>query len=283
MGKRDGALHKECRPCSADFSLRLLRFQHLHHGRRNDHCQMSGQFHQKSRIFVIIPQNHNTIPYKEMSNNTRLFNLLDDFNGAKQTQYKSKEQNLLLYFEQIAKEMIYGGYIRVRDDYAIFISKVEFYYHEEDATPGEGIIDGIVYHRDGRFINRDVPYFPIMTLHSHWSGFDIAFEKESGHYRASALIRQYAVLDLKKRMFIELKTSGDIAESLDNAKELWNEYIKTHEEEEIQYSWDKALRAVKRHYGGYISWKDKGETDKLQGCYRMESENLFTGSDHLRD
>ncbi len=74
-----------------------------------------------------------------------------------------------------------------------------------------------------------------------------------------------------------------VAESLDNAKELWNEYIKTHEEEEIQYSWDKALRAVKRHYGGYISWKDKGETDKLQGCYRMESENLFTGSDHLRD
>ena len=180
---------------------------------------MSGQFHQKSRIFVIIPQNHNTIPYKEMSNNTRLFNLLDDFNGAKQTQYKSKAQNLLLYFEQIAKEMIYGGYIRVRDDYAIFISKVEFYYHEEDATPGEGIIDGIVYHRDGRFINRDVPYFPIMTLHSHWSGFDIAFEKESGHYRASALIRQYAVLDLKKRMFIELKTSGDIAESLDNEDE----------------------------------------------------------------
>ena len=115
--------------------------------------------------------------------------------------------------------MIYGGYIRVRDDYAIFISKVEFYYHEEEATPGEGIIDGIVYHRDGRFINRDVPYFPIMTLHSHWSGFDISFEKESGHYRASALIRQYAVLDLKKRMFIELKTSGNFAGASDNEDE----------------------------------------------------------------
>ena len=157
---------------------------------------MPGQFHQKSRIFVII-----------------------GFNGAKETQDKSKEQNLLEYFEQIAQEMIYGGYIRVRDDYAIFISKVEFYYHEEEATPGEGIVDGIVYHRDGRFINRDVPYFPIMTLHSHWSGFDIAFEKESGHYRASALIRQYAVLDLKKRMFIELKTSGNFAGASDNEDE----------------------------------------------------------------
>ena len=154
-----------------------------------------------------------------MSNNTRLFKLLDGFNGAKETQDKSKEQNLLEYFEQIAQEMIYGGYIRVRDDYAIFISKVEFYYHEEEATPGERIIDGIVYHRDGRFINRDVPYFPIMTLHSHWSGFDIAFEKESGNYRASALIRQYAVLDLKKRMFIELKTSGNFAGASDNEDE----------------------------------------------------------------
>lgn len=47
-----------------------------------------------------------------------------------------------------------------------------------------------------------------MTLHSHWSGFDITFEKESGHYRASALIRQYVVLDLKKKQFVELKTSG---------------------------------------------------------------------------
>ena len=37
-----------------------------------------------------------------MSNNTRLFKLLDGFNGAKETQDKSKEQDLLEYFEQIA-------------------------------------------------------------------------------------------------------------------------------------------------------------------------------------
>ena len=151
-----------------------------------------------------------------MSNNTRLFNLLDGFNGAKETKDKSKEQNLLGYFEQIAKEMIYGGYIRVRDEYAIFISKVEFYYHEEEEIQGERLTDEIVYHRDGRFLERKVPYFPIMTLHSHWSGFDITFEKETGHYRASALIRQYAVLDLKERKFIELKTSGNTAEASDN-------------------------------------------------------------------
>ena len=72
-----------------------------------------------------------------------------------------------------------------------------------------------------------------------------------------------------------------IAESLDSAKELWNEYVKTHEE--IQYSWDKAVKAVKHHYGGYISWKDNGDTNRSKGCYEMESENIFTGSDHLRD
>ena len=146
-----------------------------------------------------------------MSNDTRLYNLLNGFNGAQATMDKSKEDYLADHFEQFAQEMIYGGYIRVRDEYAIFISKVEFYYHEEEAVPGERIIDDIVYHRDGRFIGRDVPYFPMMTLHSHWSGFDITFEKESGHYRASALIRQYVVIDLKneKKQFVELKTSGN--------------------------------------------------------------------------
>ncbi len=146
-----------------------------------------------------------------MNTNTRLYKLLNGFNGAKATLFKSKEDNLIDNFEQIAQEMIYGGYIRVRDEYAIFISKVEFYYHEEEAVQGERIVDDIVYHRDGRFIKRKVPYFPVMTLHFHWSGFDITFEKESGHYRASALIRQYVVLDLKEKekQFVELKTSGN--------------------------------------------------------------------------
>ena len=43
------------------------------------------------------------------------------------------------------------------------------------------------------------------------------------------------------------------------------------------------LQAVKYHYGGYISWKDNGDTKKIKGCYGMENENISTGSDHLRD
>ena len=37
------------------------------------------------------------------------------------------------------------------------------------------------------------PYFPIMSLHAHMSGFDITFESKEGKYRASALIRKYSV------------------------------------------------------------------------------------------
>ena len=72
-----------------------------------------------------------------------------------------------------------------------------------------------------------------------------------------------------------------VAGSLNKAKELWNEYVKTHEK--LQYSWNKAVKAMKYHYGGYISWKDIGETNKNEGCYKMEKENVSTGSDHLRD
>lgn len=136
--------------------------------------------------------------------NHSLMKCLNEFDGAHSN---DKENELNQVFCLLAQKMIYGGYIKVRKEYAIFISKVEFYYHEEEVVSGDRIIDDIVYHRDGRFVERDVPYFPIMTLHSHWSGFDITFEKESGHYRASALIRQYVVLDLNENKFVELNTS----------------------------------------------------------------------------
>lgn len=72
-----------------------------------------------------------------------------------------------------------------------------------------------------------------------------------------------------------------VAESLNKAKELWDEYVKTHEK--VQYSWKKAVKAVKYHYGGYISWEDNGETERAEGCYKMETVNTYNGSDHLRD
>ena len=155
-----------------------------------------------------------------------LITCLTNFSGA---EGYTREDSLKEPFEKLAQKLIYGGYIRVRDDYAIFISKVEFYYHEEEETSSERIKDDIVYHRNGRFLgDRTVPYFPIMTLHSHWSGFDITFENETLHYRASALIRKYVVLDLKSKKFIKLDTSPEnIKELPENFNKNKDKKIKT--------------------------------------------------------
>ena len=64
-----------------------------------------------------------------------------------------------------------------------------------------------------------------------------------------------------------------VAESLDKAKELWDKYVNIH----------KDIKAVENHYGGYITWKYNGESDKAEGCYKMKNVNTYEGSDHLRD
>ena len=105
----------------------------------------------------------------------------------------SDEKELQESFRALAPVFLYGGYIQVRKDYQIYIRTVEFYFHSEK---NDGVHDPIVYHRNGRILEV-VPYFPLMTLHAHNSGFDITFESETRKYRASALIRSYEVKDMK--------------------------------------------------------------------------------------
>ncbi len=107
-------------------------------------------------------------------------------------------------FEEIAKIMLYDGFLKVRNEYRVYIKTVEFYLHAEEGSPLK-ISDPIVYHRNGKLHSGNVPYFPIMTLHAHVSGIDITFESESLKYRASALIRAYAIFDEKAKCFIETK------------------------------------------------------------------------------
>ena len=125
----------------------------------------------------------------------------------------SNETDLYNLFKELAPAFLYGGYIKVRDDYKVFIRTVEFYFHSEKA---DGIHDPIVYHRNRRDLE-EVPYFPPMTLHAHNSGFDITFESKAGNYRASALIRSYEVKDKndeyltwdkKTSMFVKTKEYG---------------------------------------------------------------------------
>lgn len=128
---------------------------------------------------------------------------LEAFKGA-----QGKGENFLLEeFEALALKILYGGYIQVGEYYNIYPIKIEFYYHEEFESKNQ-IKDPIVYHRNGRFPgNGHLPPYPMMSLHSHWSGFDIAFEDPEGKYRASVLVRDYIVFDRRKRCFIQLKTS----------------------------------------------------------------------------
>lgn len=145
---------------------------------------------------------------------------LTAFKGAGNGNLDAKNCNLATEFRALAQKMLYGGYLKVGDDYEIYITKVEFYYHEEDKSDTQ-ITDPIVYHRNGRFPGRDVPPFPIMTLHSHWSGFDITFEDPQGHYRASALIREYVVYDNKRKegpCFVKWNSSADSGTQETDAK-----------------------------------------------------------------
>ena len=109
-------------------------------------------------------------------------------------------------FKELAPYFLSGGYIKVRDEYRIYLTTVEFYFHSEK---DDGIKDPIVYHRNGRMVlDNDkhapkLPYFPFMSLHAHDSGYDITFENDREQYRASALIRAYQVWDEKAGQWIK--------------------------------------------------------------------------------
>ncbi len=111
-------------------------------------------------------------------------------------------------FKELSKTFLYGGFIKVGDEYEIYIRTVEFYFHMED----DSFCDEIVYHRNQKFPGRAVPFFPTMTLHSHWSGFDITFEDPEGKFRASALIRAYSVYDVKAGGFADWSTKNTTKE-----------------------------------------------------------------------
>lgn len=72
-----------------------------------------------------------------------------------------------------------------------------------------------------------------------------------------------------------------IAKNLNEAKEIWKRFILQNKK--LLYSWEKAERGVKNCYGGFISWKEIGESDKEHGCYELEFDRWNAGSDHLMD
>jgi hypothetical protein len=131
-----------------------------------------------------------------------LLEILSQFKGS------SEEKELEKCFSDLAPAFLYGGYINVNNLYRVYIKTVEFYFHSEMSN---GIHDPIVYHRNGNGLG-NMPYFPLMTLHAHNSGYDITFESEAGKYRASALIREYEV-KCKDGKYLKWNASKRIFES----------------------------------------------------------------------
>lgn len=123
------------------------------------------------------------------------------------------EKDLAGLFEKLAESFLYGGYVSVKDAndierYRIFIRTVEFYCHCE-GNDSNMPKDPIVYHRNGRYIDGEIPYFPLLAFHAHASGIDITFENERLQLRSSVLIRAYEVFDIKKDNFLTFnKESG---------------------------------------------------------------------------
>ena len=131
----------------------------------------------------------------------KLIDTLRNFKGA------ASIEELSTLFSDLAPAIIYGGYIKVGEDYHIYIHTVEFYFHSETGSPYD-IQDPIVYHREGKYEGRRVPYLPVLSLHAHASGYDITFENGDLKYRASALIRAYSIYDVKEERFLDTQKEG---------------------------------------------------------------------------
>ena len=135
------------------------------------------------------------------------FSLKKIFSNIDTTALKEYELDNILdsRLKELAESFLYGGYISVRDHndhevYRIFLQTIEYYIHAESGCPIP-IRDEIMYHRNHKNIEA-YPYLPIMSLNPHDSGYDITFENEDEQYRASALIRQYVVIDMTQRCFL---------------------------------------------------------------------------------
>ncbi len=108
-------------------------------------------------------------------------------------------------FMELAERFLYGGYLKI-GNVRIYLTTVEFYFHCEEGSDLK-IEDPIVYHQNKKAPEPEkrYPYFPLMALHAHESGYDITFENEAMQYRASVLIREFAIYDEKLGKFLFLK------------------------------------------------------------------------------
>ena len=179
-------------------------------------------------------------------------------------------EELTAEFEKLAPIFLYGGYINVRNDYHIYIRTVEFYFHSEKDS-SNSVKDPIVYHRNNKYIDGNVPYFPLMSLHAHASGFDITFENEKENYRASALIRAYEVWDIKQKQYLFYDKSIQKFRFRKESEPIWNgqstylyDFINGFSSDGILWIDARSNQSVKL------------KVSKRQGVFKSDDQNKYS-------
>ena len=169
-------------------------------------------------------------------------------------------------FKGIAEAFLYGGYISVSDAeeerYRIFIRTVEFYCHREG---DEKVLpkDPIVYHRNGRYVEGEVPYFPLMSFHAHASGIDITFENKNELLRSSALIRAYEVYDMKREKYLRYDTTKQLFVSCNDSEDRVNK--------QSTYLYD----FLNGFGSNNIVWKDTPIPEQHQALKPAQRRNVY--------
>lgn len=176
------------------------------------------------------------------------------------------ESELKERFEGLAKAFLYGGYISVSDykeeRYKIFIRTVEFYCHYE-GDKKDLPKDPIVYHRNGHYVEGEVPYFPLMSFHAHASGIDITFENPELKLRSSALIRAYEVYDVIREKFLHYDKTKTLFVSCENPKDRVNK--------QSTYLYD----FLNGFGSNNIVWKDARITEYHKGLKTTTRQNVY--------
>ena len=179
-------------------------------------------------------------------------------------EFKSELDNQC--FNPLAEAFLYGGYISVSDHekerYRIFIRTVEFYCHHE-GDEKDLPKDPIVYHRNGRYVEGEVPYFPLMSFHAHASGYDITFENKDLHLRSSALIRAYEVYDVLQKTFLHYDRKKKLFVSCNDSKDRVNK--------QSTYLYD----FLNGFGGDNIEWKDTPIPKQHQELKPDKRQNVY--------
>ena len=167
-------------------------------------------------------------------------------------------EDLNCAFKQLAPYFISGGYIKVREDYRVYPTTIEFYFHSEKSG---GVKDFIVYHRNNKYVNGAIPYFPMFTLHAHDSGYDITFENPKEEYRASVLIRAYQVWDVKQKCWLKWEKNTNKEDSSASKMQFMPYYGSDPANTQVSYL-KYILNSFTMGSGSLIDWVDAEEKEK---------------------